>query len=1142
MKKRLPFSFATVTRRISLITTFIFSFVLCARSTITVGQEILSKEISISVKEQNIKITLDKITKEAGVKFSYSPELIQAVRKVTLNERNKRLSYVLDKLLPPLGISYTFFNNYIVLNKAAPPAENEQLSAVPSKPVTISISGKVTDTKGVVLAGVSVQVKGTANGTTTDGDGSYKITVPDDNAVLVFGYVGYLSQEVPVKGRGMINITMLENASNLDQILVVAYGKTTQRTSTGALQSVNGKELQDIPSAQFTEKLQGKLAGVEVSQTSGKPGQGIQVRIRGSASISTTAVPLYVVDGFPIVGDIANISPDEIETITVLKDAASTALYGSRAAFGVVLVTTKSAKTGQTNVGVNAYTGFQKVPKKGRPDMMDGTEWAEFKKEYYEDLNQPVPAAFQNPSQYGKGTDWYQAMLQTCLISDYSVSVNTNKDKFSNAFTAGFFQQRGVLLHSTYKRLSLRDNAVFKITDNFRVGVNIAPTYNYGNNPPADGSFGGSNGLFSNAILTPPILSYKNPDGSLPVALTTPGITSFSTPNWVRSIEDIKLTTNTNRLLSNVYAEYEPIAKLVIKSSINIDMGQSDVNFFQPSTASLGFATTPSALNANLGQNKSNYWSWLSENTATYSKQIKDHSFEVLAGYTTQKFRSSATNLNGSDFPDDRVQTIDAALIKNNPSFDIEEWSLISYLARLSYNYDQKYFLSASIRRDGSSRFGINNKWGNFPAISAAWVVSEESFARNITNLSFLKIRGSYGLVGNNNIGNYTQYATVSSAVNSPFGATNSTSATTESGIAVTTLGNQVLGWENTKELDLGMDLGLFHNRVTFTYDYYKKTTSNLLFSLPVPQESGFSLFPGNIGELQFWGHEFSINTNNLVGKFKWNTGVNLSFGDNRVVKLSGLTDAIYTYNGGAETITKVGGRIGQFYGLVQDGVYKDQADYDKSPKSVNSQVGTIKFKDLNGDGVITYGDGDKEGDKKVIGNPYPKFTYGITNNFSYQHFDLTIVATGSYGNKIAMMSDAGTTNLDAVFNVLKEVKDRWRSPSNPGSGKYGTTMYGTSDERSLMHTRFVNNGSYLTIKNITLGYNVPVNNVKAIKSIRLYASVQQAYIFTHYKGANPEVGTDNNGNMPTALTQGLDFTAYPVPRTFTFGLNVNLK
>jgi TonB-linked SusC/RagA family outer membrane protein len=1134
MKKGLPFSLATAIMKISLISTFIFSFTLCAYSTVTVGQEIYNKEISISVKEQNIKFALDKISKAAGVKFSYSPTLIRAIRKVTLEERNKRLSYVLDKLLPSLNISYTYFNNYIVLNTTPEKTQNDQLLETAAQPVAIIISGKVTDTKGLVIPGVNILLKGTSTGTVTDGSGNFKISVPNDNAVLIFKYIGYLTQEVPVAGRGTINVTLLEDAKNLDEVVVVAYGKTTQRTSTGALQSVNAKELQDIPASQFTQKLQGKLAGVEIDQTSGAPGHGLQVRIRGSASISTSSTPLYVVDGFPIVGDISNINPDEIETVTVLKDAASTSLYGSRAAFGVVLITTKSAKAGQTNIGVNAYTGFQTVPQRGRPDMMTGTEWAQFKKESYEDLGQPVPQAFQNPSQYGRGTDWYGAMLRTGLINDYSVSINTNKDKFSNSFTAGYFTQKGVVLNSNYTRISVRNNAVYKVADNFRLGVNIAPVYNYGNDALTDGFFGGGNGLISNATLTSPILKYKNADGSLPVTVTTPGVTAFPTPNWVRTIQDIRNTNRTNRLLSNVYAEFEPIPKLVLKSSINFDLGQTSHDFFQPSTASLGFNSTPSSLNARLGQNNSNYYSWLSENTATYSKQIDKHGFEVLAGYTVQRFRSNATNVSGSNFPDDRVQTINAALVKDNSTMDIQEWGLISYLARLNYNYDQKYLLSASIRRDGSSRFGTDNKWGNFPAVSAAWVISEESFARKINGLSFLKVRGSYGLVGNNNIGNYTQYATVSSAVNSPFGST------TASGVAVTNLGNSNLGWENTKQLDLGLDIGILHDRITFTYDYYNKRTSNLLFSLPVPLESGFSSFPGNVGEVKFWGHEFSVNTNNLVGKFKWNTGFNIAFSDNKVLKLSGLTNEIYTYSGAAETITKVGGRIGQFYGLVQTGVYKNQADYDNSPKNVNSQVGTVKYKDLNGDNVIKFGDTD--GDKTILGNPYPKFTYGITNNFSFKNFDLSIVATGSYGNDIAVMSESGTTNLDGVFNVLKDVKDRWRSPSDPGAGKYGKTTANTGDERDRLSSRFIRSGSYLAIKNIALGYSVPVKNWKAVKSIRLYTSVQQAFVFTKYNGSNPEIGTDVDGNAPNSLLQGFDFSAYPIPRTITFGLNVNLK
>ncbi|TCD28561.1 TonB-dependent receptor [Pedobacter psychrodurus] len=997
-----------------------------------------------------------------------------------------------------------------------------------------TVSGKISSTMGETLPGVSVSVKGGQNVTTSDANGSYKITLSSQTATLVFSYVGFKSLEVPVSNRTSINVQLVEDSKALDDVVVVAYGSTTQRSSTGALQTVNAKELQDIPAAQITQKLQGKLAGVQINQASGKPGQGLQVRIRGGASISTGAGPLYVVDGFPIAGDISNINPDEIENITVLKDAASTSLYGSRAAFGVVVVTTKAAKSGQTNISASVYTGTQQVPQKGRPDMMNGTEWAQFKKEYYEDLGQPVPVPLQNPTQYGEGYDWYDAMLRSAPLTNYSISLNTNKENFSSSIVAGYFKQDGVLLNSGYERFSVRLNSLFKVNDQIKVGFNLAPTHTVNNSPSTDGMFFGGGGLINNALLTPPVLNYQNPDGSYPVTVTTAGITAFPTPNWVRSIQDITNKSKDNRILSNGYVEYEPISKLVLKSSINVDFAQSLFHSFQPSTASRAFASTPSPLSAGLFDSNYQYQSWLSENTVNYSKQINDHGFDVLAGFTKQKYRSDYSTISGSNYPDDRIETIAGALIKNNSTSDIQEWSLTSFLARLNYNYKGKYLFAASIRRDGSSRFGSANKWGNFPSVSAGWVLSQESFLRDLKLVSFFKIRGSYGVTGNNNIGNYTQYATVSSGVNSPFGST------TASGVAVTNLGNDVLGWETTKQLDLGIDLSILNNRINFTYDYYSKKTSDLLFSLAVPRESGFSSFTGNVGEIKFWGHEFAINSNNLVGKFKWNTNFNIAFSDNKVLALSSLSDRLYTGNGTARSITQVGQRIGQFWGLIQDGVYKDQADFNSSPKSVNSQVGTIKFRDLNGDGVIKYG--DEEGDRTVIGNPFPKFVFGLTNSFTYKNFDFTVVASGSYGNDIARMMDEGTTNLDGVFNVLKEVKDRWRSPQNPGAGKYGKTTASTGDDRAQFHTRFVQDGSYLTIKNITLGYSLPVEKLKVLKSVRFYASIQQAFVFTNYDGINPEIGTDLNGNAPNSLSQGLDFSAYPVPRTFTFGLNVNFK
>ena len=1132
MKKSIPkLVFMGITySMIGLVFQVLFVNLLWA-SEINAQQVKSMKEIQVDVEFNNERLVdlFSSLEERTPFVFVYDKADDFLNERITIRKKKQSVEDILVQIARNKRLKFKQVNHNISVSRA-----NSKEKAIEYALRQIKLEGKVIDTNNEPIPGASILLKGTSKGTVTDLDGNFSLNLPDEGGFLRVSFVGYRSKEIQIEGQNKIIIVLEEDLQGLEEVVVVAYGNTTKQSSTGAIQTVDSKELKEIPVAQFTQKLQGKFAGVKINQGTGRPGQGMSVQIRGAASLSTNSSPLYVVDGFPIVGNINNINPNEIETITVLKDAASTALYGSRAAFGVVLITTNSAKEGKTNINVNAYTGIQRVPQKGRPETMNGTEWTQFRKEHFEDLGQQVPEEFQNPEQYGKGFNWYDAMLRTGKVSDFSLTLNTNKDKFSSAVVAGYFNQKGVLLNSDYNRFSLRANTKFDLDEKVTVGVNVAPTFSYGNSPASDGQFFGSGGMLLNATLTPPVLSYQNEDGSYPITVTTPGITTFPTPNWVRSIKEISNKNNENRLISNGFVEYKPRKELKLRSSINIDMGQTLFHYFQPSTAGRAFASAPSKLNASLSETNTRYWSWLSENTAEYSKEINGHSFDILAGYTAQKYRFDASNISGRNFADDRVQTINAALVKNNPSMDVQEWSLLSYLSRFNYNYKHRYLFSASVRRDGSSRFGSITKWGNFPAVSLGWVVSEEDFVQELNWLSFFKLRGSYGRTGNNNIGNYTQYSTVAGGINVAF---NNTIA---SGIAITNLGNQALGWEKTSEFDVGLDLSLFDDRISVTYDYYNKRTTDLLYTLSVPVESGFSNFTGNVGEIKFWGHELNINSNNLNGEFKWNTNFNISTSDNKVLALSSLSDSLFVGQGLVTTLTRVGGRIGQFYGLIQDGVYVDQQDFDASPKMVNSQVGTIKFRDVNGDGIIT--NGNTGGDKTVIGNPFPKFIFGFTNNFAYKDFDLSIVTAGSYGNKIAPIMEQGYTNLDGVFNVLKEVEDRWRSPEDPGDGYYGKTTGSTSAERDNFHTRFVQDGSYLSIKNITLGYTAPVKTLNFIDNLRFYASVQQAFVFTNYEYGNPEVGVDFNGNQPGSTSQGIDFSTYPIPRTFTFGVNVSLK
>src|SRR6218665_2079096 len=993
------------------------------------------------------------------------------------------------------------------------------------------VSGTVTDQDGAGIPGVNIRIKGTAQGASSNANGTYSLEAVDANAVLIFSSIGFLTQEISAGGRSLVDAVMQADMKSLDEVVVVGYGSQFQKEVTGAVQQIKAEELKDLPVAQITQKLQGRMAGVQINQITGKPGEGMQVRIRGQVSILAGSDPLYVVDGFPIVGGINNINPDEIENISVLKDAASTSLYGSRAANGVVLISTKRGKSGKTTVDINSYYGIQRVPKKGRPDMMNGTEFAQFKKESYEDRGVPVPEAFQNPSQYGEGHDWYGAMLRDAPIQNYSVTLSSNKERVRTTAVLGYFNQDGVLHNSNYARYSLRLNSEYKVSEKVTAGFNVAPAYGVNNTPSSDGAFWGG-GLLYNAALVWPILPYKNPDGSLPLNAYIPGISTFPTSNFYRALNEIKNETNTTRLLSNAFVQVEPVKNLALKSTINVDIGYEDFMNFKPSTAGINYNSTVPGIATSLRKNNK-YASWLNENTVTYNKTYGDHSFEILAGFTAQKFRSDAQQITVTTFPDDKIDAIQSAINidRRKTSTDIQEWSLLSYLARLNYNYKGKYLLALAVRRDGSSRFGENNRWGNFPSVSAGWIISEEDFMPDLSSVSFIKFRGSYGIIGNNNIGNYTQYATVNPTTNAVFGST------IRSGASVTSMSNPNLGWETTKQLDIGLDVGLIQDRISIGYDYYVKYTGNLLYDVNVPQESGFTKFYGNIGELKFWGHEFTLSSKNLTGHLKWSTDANISFNRNKVVELSEGVNRLYA-GSGFGTITMVGHPVGQFWGLIHEGNYKDEADFRDSPKTVISEVGTAKFRDVNGDKKITFG-GDND-DRTIIGNPFPKFIYGITNTLSYKSFDLSVVGAGSYGADILVTSESGTTNLDGVFNVLKEVKNRWRSPENPGDGKYGKSTAATWMERDWENSRFISNGSYFTIKNVSLGYNLPAK-IWGLRNLRVYGSIQQVYSFTNYRGSNPEVGSTGLGGTPTALTLGMDWSTYPVPRTYTLGLNIGL-
>jgi TonB-linked SusC/RagA family outer membrane protein len=1001
--------------------------------------------------------------------------------------------------------------------------------------------GQVQKVRGVITSenepvpGALVMIKGTQQGSVTDNNGNFSIDA-SAGEILVVSFIGYTSKEVAVVGgQTTYNVSLELSTSDLNEVVVVGYGSQIKKEVTGAIQSIGGAELRDMPVSTVAQKLQGRLAGVQINQTTGQPGRGMQVRIRGQLSVSGGSEPLYVVDGFPITGDINSINPDEIDDISILKDAASTSLYGSRAANGVVLITTKRGKSGQTNVNLNVFTGFQKVPMRGRLEMMNAEEFAQFKKEYYEDAARPVPSVFQNPAQYrDKNNDWYDALLQTAPISSYNLTLTSNKDRMSTSAVVGIFDQTGVVVNTDFKRFSLRLNTDYQLSDKINIGVNVAPNYVFDNTPRSDGDRG--QGIIFNANHTWPVMPIRDEKGELTLFNRFPAETGniFAYPNWVRSAQELINETTRLNLLATSYVEWKPIKNFSFKSTFNVELNNSRFFFSNPSTATSAINQAIPTVAASIRETNNNL-SWLNENIATYRNTINDHAFEALVGFSNQRFRLDQYRIQADTYADDRILTSQAAVnINRGGTFNaVQEWSLTSLFSRFTYSYKGKYLFTASVRGDGSSRFGVNDRWGVFPSTSVGWVLSDEEFLKENPIISYAKIRSSYGITGNNNIGNYTQYALINNTVNVAFGNT------LTPGAAVTSLDNPNLGWETTAQFDVGFDFGFLDDRITFNYDYFVKNTTNLLYAVQIPQESGFTNFNDNIGEIKFWGHEFQINAMPTKGAFRWTVNANLSFNRNEVLALADGIDRVY----GSFHITQVGQPFAQFYGLRKLGNYANAEDLAKSPIIPGrSTVGSIKLEDINKDGVITFG-GDRD-DRTIIGNPFPDFSYGITNNFNWKNWDMSIVGSGSQGQDLYMRHLYSLANLDGVFNMVRKATDRFRSPSDPGEGIFGTTVGGgnvTGIERDWPNSNFVWDASYFTIRNITMGYTF-TKLPKAIRSARIYASAQNVLVFKNYWGGqNPEVSMQSNGLGDGGnLSPGVDLGPYPVPRTITFGANIN--
>jgi TonB-linked SusC/RagA family outer membrane protein len=1051
------------------------------------------------------------------------------------------------KLSVALGITLTLL---LTIVTQAETRKNLSINKNTLIPFELAVTGKVTaQDDGSSLPGTNILIKGTTIGTVTDADGNYNIVVPSGDAILVFSSIGYATQEIPVNGKSVINVALEVDVKTLSEVVVIGYGTQKKAEITGAVATFNTEQIQERPLARVDQALVGQMAGVRVKQTSGIPGRGFSIQVRGTGSINANNEPLYVVDGFPLEpsaqntsgtfstgNPLDNINPNDIESIQVLKDAAAAAIYGSRASNGVVIIKTKSGQIGKAKIGFNAYTGVSQVVKK--LDVMNADQWVDRAIETINyqwvhsgagrtadqttaqrqallgvttiNPNFMIDDRWTQPGHPGlQYVDWQDLLLRKGVTQNYEVTASGGTDAVKYFVSGGYLDQQGTAIGLGYKRFSGRANVEIKATDKLRFGVNIAPSYSVTSDPGVEGK---DQQLHVAASEAPIVEETVGPDRTNVGTFTnyTWGQTRPSPLAVVReSIGDTKIF----RTLNTIFAEYSIIKDLNFRTTVNFDNQDGTVKRWVPAEVTTSRATTGSFS----GYRRQNF---VNENTLSYNRKFgEDHNLSLLAGMSYNSFKYDNYTLNGSTFTSDQITTLNAATVISGNTTETKS-ILLSYFGRAQYSFKDRYLLSASIRRDGSSRFGSSTKWGVFPSVSAGWRISEESFMQPLSNIvSDLKLRASWGVAGNNGIGDYSSIAALQFS-NTSFGGAS------VKGLSPQNYPNANLSWETSTTTDIGLDFGIISNRVNASLDYYTKDNTNLLLNIPVPTATGFGTALTNIGEVVNKGWEVELHTHNLVGAFKWNTDINLSHNTNEVKKL-GPNDTPILDNGGFDIehkILKIGYPMNSLYLVRQIGVLSPDDIAAGYPMYNTEEAGDPKYFDANPDGKID------ANDRVILGSPNPKYTWGITNTFRFKGFDLNVLVQGQNGGYIYSMFGRAMdrTGQGYMDNTLAKYVNRWRSPDDPGNGELHKLP---STFGRIKNTDWLYSSDYIRVRNITLGYNLgSLLKSKTISAARIYITAENWFGHDKYTGGfNPE-GVNTNGE---------DYGAYPLSKSMIFGINV---
>ncbi|MBK5721878.1 TonB-dependent receptor [Dysgonomonas sp. Marseille-P4677] len=1081
---------------------FIMFFLLGTSSLFAI--EVNSQTMKVSIHHNNSKISeiLNDIENQSDYLFFYNHKEIKSDTKASINVEDKTVSYVLDKLFKDTDVKYSMLNNHIVLST------NISINTViknGEKQQSKEITGTVKDENSEPLAGVTVLVKGTTSGTVTDENGKFMIRVQNNQSItLIFSLLGFIVQEVKVGDKTEVHVMMQEDQKLLDEVIVVGYGTQKRSDLIGSVASVSQKDLGGRATLTVQDALQGKVPGVMVSQNNGQPGSTPTVRIRGIGTLNNND-PLYIVDGVPISNGADIINNKDIESIEILKDAASASIYGSRAGNGVIIITTKKGMSGKPTVFYDGNIGYHEASK--QLDLLNAKDFAMISDE-------ALVNGGKDP--YWKGstgradTDWQSKIFRKGLIHSHSVGVRGGKQDIRYYLAAGYDDQQGTLRETNYNRYSIKSNLDVNVSKRLIVGMNLS--YLYSTSLDIEQ---GANSVLMNAVRMPATVPAYNEDGTLGYPVGNEG----DGQNPIGYAKRSKSRSNSARGLVNIYAKYEFFKGLLLHSNFSADIWNGDYSRFSPTFNEGNAKNQIASLSESYSKNKNITF----ENTLSYNKTLdKAHQISALIGQSIITFDEKSTSASKKGFisNDENMRYFNAGTEQDQVSGSRGDWALLSYFGRVNYNFDNRYLFQFNVRTDGSSRFGPNNKWGVFPSVALGWRLSEEKFLKNTNWLSNLKLRASYGALGTMPS---SYYGFTSSLNQSKYIL--GTSQNVVIGYHPGSTNNDDFKWETTYQTNAGVDVGLWDNKLSFTIEYFNKYTKDILQTLPIPGIAGTGSSLTNIGEMRNRGVEVTVNYTNQINGFNYYISGNIATLNNKIMKLFDNDAPISSGN----CRTEVGRSIGEFYGYVTDGLFQNQAEIDAYKLQPLAKPGDVRFKDTDGNGKL-----DAE-DMDFLGSPIPSVTYSLNLGCDYKNIDLSLSLLGVGGNKIYYSGRSYLINGGNTFNKSTEILNRWQKEGDKTSiPRVSVTNANDNFRRSDL---FIEDGSYLRLGNIQLGYSVSSQwlNKIGFQTMRMYISANNLVTFTKYKGYDPEISISN------ALNGGNDQITYPVPRTVLFGLSFTL-